>query len=250
MRWPPSVVVAGRRASLGRGRRRPAQHLLDRRAEQARGRLAATSSWSGRSISARRPPAMALRVVSDPAANSREKNEYSSTSESGGRVDVVERGVDDRREHVVGRARPASPRSGPRRTRTCPPGTCHRRLSARGNRPPGCRSRRSRHGRGRGGPPRARRAGCRWPASGARTATSTRKSNGDAVLDLRRAARRVRRRSSSSRRATIRGVSPVVTSRRIRAWRGSSIMFRTIPATSRSWRSVPPCSRSPPRSDE
>ena len=55
-----------------------------------------------------------------------------------------------------------------------------------------------------------------------------------------RGGRRIRRRSSPSRFRTAAGVRPLVTSRRIRAWRGSSIMFSTTPATGRSWMIVPP----------
>jgi hypothetical protein len=62
--------------------------------------------------------------------------------------------------------------------------------------------------------------------------------------------RRVRRRSSTSSPATARRLKPVLTSRRIRAWRGSSIMWRTTPATGRSARTVPLSGQSPPRSEE
>ena len=58
------------------------------------------------------------------------------------------------------------------------------------------------------------------------------------------------RRSSSSDADHARGVNPVLTSRRIRWWRGSSIMLSTTPATVRSSIVVPPYGRPPPVSDE
>ena len=51
-------------------------------------------------------------------------------------------------------------------------------------------------------------------------------------------------------RVIVRGVRPVLTRRRMRAWRTPSIMFSTTPATGMSCSSVPPYGRSPPRSDE
>ena len=63
---------------------------------------------------------------------------------------------------------------------------------------------------------------------GSSAATSTRKSTATPSSIGARSAR-VRRRSSASSRPTVRAVSPALTSRRIRAWRGSSIMFSTTP---------------------
>jgi hypothetical protein len=62
-------------------------------------------------------------------------------------------------------------------------------------------------------------------------ATSVRKSHSEPT-EAR--SRRMRRRSSSSSPRTAAGVSPLVTSLRIRACLGSSIMFSTMPATGRS----------------
>ena len=72
---------------------------------------------------------------------------------------------------------------------------------------------------------------------GSSAATSTRKSHSSSTDST---SRRIRLRNSSSRSRTAAGVSPLVTSRRMRACRGSSIMFRTTPATGRSWMIVPP----------
>ena len=94
--------------------------------------------WSGCSASASSPPATALRVVSAPALNSRLKNRYSSRSDSAG-IGSSD-GVGHHRQHVVGRARRAWPRSAPGRRCTSasrPP----RRTAARS---PPCASRRSR----------------------------------------------------------------------------------------------------------
>ena len=57
-------------------------------------------------------------------------------------------------------------------------------------------------------------------------------------------------RRSSSTRPIIRGVRPELTSRRICACRGSSIMLSTWPAIDRSCSSVPPKGRAPPVTDE
>ena len=81
------------------------------RCAAAPGRPAARASWSGCSARASSPPAIALRVVSAPAAKSREKNMYSSTSVSAAGRSSSSVRVHDDREHVVGRAARASPRS-------------------------------------------------------------------------------------------------------------------------------------------
>ena len=60
---------------LRRRRRRPPDHLLDRRRKSSSS-ARRTAIWSGRSPRASSPPAMALRVVSAPAANNRLKNPY------------------------------------------------------------------------------------------------------------------------------------------------------------------------------
>ena len=80
-------------------------------------------------------------------------------------------------------------------------------------------------------------------------ATSTTKSKGTpGSIWSSRSWERMRR--SSCTRRIIRGVNPELTNRRIRACRGSSIMFSTCPAIGRSCRSVPPKGRSPPVTEE
>ena len=84
---------------------------------------------------------------------------------------------------------------------------------------------------------------------GSSAATAARKSIGS-PSPIGSSSTLVRWRSSSSSRRIMRGVRPLDTSRRMRLWRGSSIMFSTSPAMSRSCSRVPPAQRPPPPSDE
>ena len=222
----------GRGAPLRRRRRRPAQHLLDRGRQQAHDRRAARRAgraarsaragrrrsrcgWSpSRPRTAGRRTSRARRRRA--AAGRRRPSVACTTTESMSSVGVGPLRGDERR----------------RRTRASAPAAVAASAGSKTpRRPRGCRSRARPPRTARGGPPRARRAGCRSPASAARPRPRARKSTLDAVLDCRRAARGCAGAARPRAGATIRGVRPVLTSRRIRAWRGSSIMFSTIPAT-------------------
>ena len=175
--WPPSstVAVAVRRFDGDGVVQR--SDLLDRGAASARDRRGARRAARDARASASTPPAMALRVVSVPAANSRLKNMYSSSSVSRGGSSSSSVRVHDDRQHVVGRVARASRRSARGRTRhRCRSAAAFGRSNAVAGR--GSRSRARPLRTARGGRPRGRRAGCRSSASAARPRPSTRKSTG------------------------------------------------------------------------
>ena len=238
MVWPPSSAsrVAVRRFDGDGVVHRSISSIAVR--HQRRGRRASARQLVGIARPARAPrPRSRCGWSRCPAANSRLKNMYSSSSVSSGgsssasdactttdSMSSVGSGAlrGDQRAAVLDIVSKAA-----RFASRC-------RVAGRGS-----RSRvRPRRTAG-GGPPRGRRAGCRSSASAARP----RRRRGSRPV-RRRAPRRAARRSGGGARppggAIVRGVRPLLTSRRIRAWRGSSIMLSTTPATGRSWSSVPP----------
>ena len=211
---PRELGRARRGAPLRRRRRRPAQHLLDRRRQQRRGRRAARASWSGRSISASSPPAIALRVVSEPAANSSEKNDVQLGVGELRRVDVVEasrarRPTACRRS---GRRRFAAISSAPYAAMRC----ARRSRRASGSNDlrepwkskPGSTASNSQW-RSSSGTPSRMQIIC----IGSSAATSTQEVERARRRRRASSSARVRRRSSSSSRRTVRGVRPALDER-------------------------------------
>ncbi len=173
-----------------------------------------------------RPPAIALRVVSLAGREQQAEEHVQLVVGEPRRVFVVELRVHDDREHVVGRVARASRRSARARTPTCRtrPARVRCRSPARKSKPGSTAAKSS--WRSSSAMPIRKQIIC----SGSSAATSTRKSTGSPSGTASRSAP-VRRRSSPSRLRNVSGVRPLLTSRRIRPWRGSSIMLSTIPAT-------------------
>ena len=210
---------------------------------------------AGRAARARAstPPEMAWRVVSAPAANSSEKNAYSSTSvswagsTSGSDAWMTTESMSSvgcgplRRDQLDAVVEHAGP--GRRRPRRCAVGEADVALA---HVEPGVEERAELVA--------VLLGDAEQDADGlhrqlARPPSATKST---AVAVLHRVEQDDGRGAAAPPRAaaTVRGVRPGLTSRRIRAWRGSSIIDSTIPATSRSWSRVPPWRRSPPRSEE
>ena len=159
---PCGASTATAWSSAGSPRSRCGSSVAGRRRAARR---AGRAARSGRAA----PPAIALRVVSDPAANSRREERVQLVVGERRRVDVGERGVHHRPTACRRSAAPASRRSARGRTRTCAAG---RRSASRRARAPRRRAEveagLDRARTARGGRPPARRGGCRSSASAAR----------------------------------------------------------------------------------